>query len=281
MTGPFNNRCTMLTALFDIGRAGWQPPYDRKIEYYLSHMRKTLSLRCSMVVLVDPQLVDPVRAHRRVVDPRLSHTKIRITSPHALPMAPRLDAIRAVLASDTYRARRDNLSRLDRAIYGCRPETLHPVYNVLIHSKTGLLRQVAEENPFDSEFFAWSDAGLCRERFPPALFGASFPNPERLQCVRDNRVHIGCRSLPAREDLDYRRFFQQGLNRIAAGWFVGTADAVRRMDDACRALIDECLAAGTFDGEQGMYAICSLRDPVLFTFHYGNWYDAFFWFAGL
>lgn len=36
-----------------------------------------------------------------------------------------------------------------------------PSYAPLLFSKFQLLREVAQHNPFDSEYFFWMDAGAC------------------------------------------------------------------------------------------------------------------------
>lgn len=277
----FNEHCTIVTALFDLGRGRWPPPYDRAFDEYLSNVTTTLSLRCPMVIHIAEDTFDHIVRFRRLVDPGLDYTEIVVGDLTDMPAYPRLHAIEAVLASPAYQAGVRDTAYLDTSVFGQRPDTYVPLYTMLLLSKTGLVDDACERDPFGTRYLMWCDAGLCRERFPPELLNACYPSDSGLDALADGRVHITCRSLPTDADRDLDRFFHSGVCRFAGGWWAGTQPSLRAFHRLSEAQVDRCLAAGTIDGEQAVYARCYLEQPSLFTLEYGDWYDGFRMFGGL
>jgi Bacterial protein of unknown function (HtrL_YibB) len=160
-TAPkMNELCTIVTGLFNLGRERWKPPYHREWRYYLRHFRKTLSLRCNMVIYVESGTVEFVKRVRSNVDPDMSHTVIDCISISDLPAFKYLPAISSIMQKNKLQS---------GLVSPFRPETYIPIYSCVIHSKTGLVKKAIDTNIFGTKYFMWTDAGLCREQFPNSL----------------------------------------------------------------------------------------------------------------
>jgi hypothetical protein len=265
-----NQRCTLVTGLFNLHRETWRPPYHRAWSYYLRHFKKTLSLLCNMVVYVEPETVDFVERVRSKSDPGLKQTALRVVTKEALPMYRHHARIAAILSDPTFR------NGLPKSL---RPETYVPMYCVVILSKTLLLSKVCQQNPFDTKYFMWVDAGICREQFPNRLRHGYYPADDKLRLLDDNRVHLVCRSIPCPGDACIVTFFRSGVNRFAAGWFAGTAPPLIRFNDYCNTIVEGALSEAVIDSEQSVFTVCYLRYPELFHLHHGDWYDGFLHFS--
>jgi len=71
---------------------------------------------------------------------------------------------------------RAHIRNRERLPNDTQPETLYPEYTLVVNSKPELLACAALWNPFDSEVFAWVDAGAGRKKvFPPGVQPLQFP----------------------------------------------------------------------------------------------------------
>ena len=137
---------TIVTALYDINRD--KKGDGRTFDEYLTWFKGTLKVKSPMVIFVDESLKEFVEENRKGLP-----TKI-ITEPlEEVPYYHLNDRIQEVMDDDNYKSK---IGAPDRV------ECKLSLYNVIIYSKFLWVKRVIEDNPFDSEYFMWMDAGLSR-----------------------------------------------------------------------------------------------------------------------
>lgn len=159
--------------------------------------------------------------------------------------------------------------------------TLYQIWNEKIHFVT----RVIDSNPYNTERFAWIDAGYFREPTDISFFSANWPARDRLnQTVPASRVTMleiepfldkECENIEGTVD---SRF--QTVNRIGGGMIWGDATALRNFAVLHLETLANFATAGVFAGkDQSVYAYAILRRPSLFnvveipaSYRYNPWH---------
>ena len=136
---------TIVSSLFNIER---QEMDGRKWEEYLKWFDITLRLKCPMVLYVTEDLVSFVE-ERRVNIP----TEIITQKVEEIPYYYLKDKLDNIISSEKYKEKISDPNRI---------ECQHSLYSIIQYSKFKWLTQAIEENPFNSKFFFWIDAGASR-----------------------------------------------------------------------------------------------------------------------
>jgi hypothetical protein len=137
---------TLVTSLYNIGRD--IDGDGRSFEDYLSWFKETLKVKSPMVIFVDESLKEFVEECRKNLP-----TKIIEQSLDEVPYYFLNEKIKNVLDDTNFKSRIGSPDRVE-----CKMS----LYNVIIYSKFPWVKRVIEENPFNSEYFMWIDAGLSR-----------------------------------------------------------------------------------------------------------------------
>ena len=137
---------TLVTALYDINREN--DGDGRKFSEYLSWFKETLKIPTSMVVYVDPSLVNFVSESREGLPTIIISQKL-----DKVPYYFLREEIDKILSSSEYKERIKDPQRL---------ECINSLYNIIIFSKFQWVKRAIEEDHFDSDVFLWLDAGLSR-----------------------------------------------------------------------------------------------------------------------
>ncbi len=158
---------TIVSSLFNIEREEMD---GRSWEEYLKWFDITLQIKCPMILFVTEDLVSFIE-ERRVNIP----TEIIVQSiddVHYQYLKKQLDNI---INSDEYK---NKISDPDRI------ECQHSMYSIIQYSKFKWLKQSIEEDPFNSKFFFWMDAGASRffEDFDLSL---SYPSKNALEALEE------------------------------------------------------------------------------------------------
>ena len=142
-----NHNVTIVTAFFDINRE--INGDGRKLDEYLSWIQKTLQLNCNMYIVTEKRFVDFMKKHR----PIKYNTYIKediLENAHYYKYLPEITTI---LNSPEYK---------QRVAHPDRVECKLPKYNIIQYSKFGWLENAIADNPFNTEYFFWMDAGCSR-----------------------------------------------------------------------------------------------------------------------
>ena len=138
---------TFITALYNIQRE--EKGDGRKWTDYLEWFKNTLKMPLKMVIYISSDLVSFVEEHR----PKDYDTKIIVQEKEMIPYAKYETAIATILENPDYCMRMKNPGRVECKI---------PFYNIIQYSKFKWLEDVANLNPFKSDYFFWMDAGISR-----------------------------------------------------------------------------------------------------------------------
>lgn len=137
---------TLVTALYNINRS--ESGDGRSFEDYLSWFSETLKVKSPMVIFVEESLKSFVETNRKGLP-----TKIIVQPLEEIPYYELNGEIQDILDSENFK---NNIGAPTRV------ECKMSLYNVVIYSKFPWVQRVIEENPFNSEYFMWIDAGLSR-----------------------------------------------------------------------------------------------------------------------
>ena len=136
---------TIVSSLFNIEREGMD---GRTWEEYLKWFDITLKLKCPMVLFVTEDLREFVEERRTDIP-----TEIIVQSVEEIPYYYLKDQLDSIIESEEYQ---EKISDPDRI------ECQHSMYSIVQYSKFKWLKEAIEENPFNSKFFFWMDAGASR-----------------------------------------------------------------------------------------------------------------------
>ena len=136
-------KVTVVSALFDIERVDGRP-----WEEYLKWFDEFLKLKVPMVLYVSEDVADFLVDKRKDIP-----TAICVQTVDQIPYYHLKDEIQDILDSDEYK---ENISDAGRI------ECKQAMYSVIQYSKFPWLKQAAKDNPHDSDYFFWLDAGGSR-----------------------------------------------------------------------------------------------------------------------
>lgn len=141
------NQTTFVTALYNIQRE--TNGDGRKWSDYLNWFKDTLTLPFPMVIYISQEetdLIDTIQNYR----PSHVPTKI-LFSP--IPYESYEPIFKHILSQNDYRSKMMNNNRVECQL---------PMYNIIQYSKFQWLKEIAEMNPFQTDYFFWVDAGISR-----------------------------------------------------------------------------------------------------------------------
>jgi hypothetical protein len=163
---------TIVTAFFDIGRD--KKGDGRSIEEYLQWIKKTLHLNCNLFIVTEEKFKTFFEKNR----PELyrSKTVIKIIDFKDCHYYRYYDKMKEILESTDY---------CNRIKHPDRVECKMPEYNIIQYSKFHFLNMAIEENPFQTEYFLWADAGISRF-FLDVDISLEYPSKKSQQILQEN-----------------------------------------------------------------------------------------------
>lgn len=138
---------TIVTAFFDINRE--KKGDGRTITDYLSWFNKTLQLNCNMYIITEEKFRKFVEENR----PKNYNTYVKIDILENASYYKYRERMIEILESQEYK---------NRIAHPNRVECKLPEYNIIQYSKFGWLEETIKNNPFNTEYFFWMDAGISR-----------------------------------------------------------------------------------------------------------------------
>jgi hypothetical protein len=247
-----SNPITIVTALYDIDRENRGD--GRKFDQYLSWFGDTLKVKTPMIVFVDQSLVSFVEKHRNNLP-----TKIIVQSLDETPYFNLTKDIDEILKSKKFK---DNIGAPERI------ECKLALYNSIIYSKFQWVKKSIEDNPFDSEYFMWMDAGLSRFFYGMDL---EYPSSDATEILLDCKDHVVIQtSMSYYSDLSSaaectEEYFWDARTWVMAGLWGG---GKKILEEFCN-LIDDILrnkmiANKVINNEQNAMAYAYKNNPDMF-----------------
>jgi hypothetical protein len=207
---------TIVTAFFDIGRD--KKGDGRTISEYLEWIKKTLELNCNLFIVTEEKFSVFFEENR----PKEYSTVIKVIDFKDSYYYRFYDRIKEILESKEYKIKIKD---------GDRVECKLPEYNIVQYSKFHYLQMAIDENPFNSDFFLWADAGISRF-FLDVDLNQKYPsnNGQLILEQTKNRFIIQKRndlySYPLNDD-----FVWKSDNLLSGGMFGGSAFIVKRIGE--------------------------------------------------
>jgi len=231
------SKVTIVSALFDIERVDGRP-----WEEYLKWFDEFLKLKVPMILYVSQDVAEFIGEKRNDIP-----TDIIVQTVDEIPYYHLKDEIQDILDSDEYK---ENISDPDRI------ECKQAMYSVIQYSKFPWLKLAVEDNPHDSDYFFWLDAGGSR------FFGLydlkkEYPSKEAVKSLEEmgesflvqmNTEFYTDLAQAQELDLDY---LYDNRSYVLGSMFGGHKNAVPKVCDLVEGIfINEMINKGNVNNEQ-------------------------------
>lgn len=232
---------TIVTALFDINRKNLGD--GRSFEKYIDWLPSTLSLSTNYVIYTEEKVLPYI--------PKKDNIKVVISTLDKIPLYNKHDQIASILKNPEY---------LNKIKDANRVECVLPLYNIIQYSKFEWLKQTITENPFDSQYFFWMDAGCSR--FFDGL-STSFPNHSKLPSKFMIQGNINTNRIPIDENYKWLS------DCVLVGTFFGgpTKYVIEVSNLTLKFLQEEMLNKDMINNEQIALAYIFKYNPSLFNIY--------------
>ena len=168
---------TFCTFYFDIDRQNWDS-FNIPNNTYLYWFQNVLSLNINLHIETEEKFVERILSYRRKFDPLLKRTIIKSRKVEELPAYNLYnEKLETVMFSDSFKL---------KIHHGSVPEMCRPLYNILMFNKLHSMKQVIDENPFNTKFFSWIDVGFIRDE-KWVINNENWPDPSKLK-LNDNKI---------------------------------------------------------------------------------------------
>lgn len=257
---------TIVTALYDIGRGQWNNIFKRTHDEYLSYFSNILSLDCNMVIFIDENDYDIVATFRKKIDPELKNTVIKVQK------FKDLEAYK-----NFYTKCKDVMNGshfLKTRMESHTPEMNIPEYNIINFNKVSFLEESILSNDFNSDYFMWIDAGFYHNRFPKEYLFKEYPNKQKITSLNDNKIHF----LALSEKIELSSYLDPRVS-IAGSMFAGKKMPLLEFKKLCFETIDDFLNDSVINDDQAIYSYVYKKNPQLFSFYFGNWFENLYEFS--
>ena len=231
------SKVTIVSALFDIERVDGRP-----WEEYLKWFDEFLKLKTPMILFVSQDVAEFIGERRGDIP-----TDIIVQTVDEIPYYHLKDEIQGILDSDEYK---ENISDPDRI------ECKQAMYSVIQYSKFPWLKLAAEDNPHNSDYFFWLDAGGSRF-FGIYDLNKEYPSEDAVKSLDDMGesflVQMNTEYYPdlsdAKElDLDY---LYDNRSYVLGSMFGGHKNAVPKVCNMVEDIfLNEMIKKGNVNNEQ-------------------------------
>ena len=231
------SKVTIVSALFDIERVDGRP-----WEEYLKWFDEFLKLKTPMILFVSQDVAEFIGERRGDIP-----TDIIVQTVDEIPYYHLKDEIQGILDSDEYK---ENISDPDRI------ECKQAMYSVIQYSKFPWLKLAAEDNPHNSDYFFWLDAGGSRffgiydlkKEYPSKDAIKSLDEMGESFLVQMNTEYYPDLSDAKELDLDY---LYDNRSYVLGSMFGGHKNVVPKVCDLVEDIfINEMINKGNVNNEQ-------------------------------
>jgi len=244
-----SNDATIVTCFFDINRE--KKGDGRSISEYLVWIEKTLQLNCNLFNITEEKFRNFFLEKR----PKEYKTYIKIIDFKELHYYKYYDRIKEIIESDYYK---------QKIAHPKRVECVLPEYNIIQYSKFYCLELAIIENPFQSEFFFWMDAGYSRF-FQNKNLSEKYPDKKSNDLFLNNKNKI---FIHRRYDLfSYKNitdFIWKSDNLLYGGMFGGDKNSIKTIASDIEEIFNEMISQNNVNNEQLPLYLVWKKKPELF-----------------
>jgi hypothetical protein len=241
----------------------------RPFEAYLHWFKDVLRINAPLIVYIPPQgeysggydLRAFVQAHR---NSSKYPTLIKIVPFKELPLYKEQKRISEVM------------TKLDHP--DPRLEFHHPEYIITIYSKFHFLDEAIQENPFETRYFFWIDAGYFRSP-PDESIEKPWPDPHKLRPLERGKILVQNYNLvPPKErsvltlmaSFEAREYLKGCSNEIIACFFGGLKESLRSFGQEVLSSLDWMLKDGLVNNEQQAMSLLIKAYPDKYLLYPGD-----------
>lgn len=247
---------TLVTALYDIGRDNLKGKNaHRSFTKYLNWFKNLLLINVPMVIFIPKNLYPYILEHR----PPNYLTKIIIREFEDLNAYKYHDRIQSTIDKMVNEPNSDGT--IPSYFSEC-PEFITAKYEVIIYSKFDFLHEVANDNPHNTNYFIWLDAGTFYQE-TPFNYKLPWPDPYKIQIlgdkflVSDYKFNVNNMS-PLKDKKSYLRL---NNNEICAFILGGTIKAINKIHTQFWDEVDNAINMGVINNEQHILQLMVLERP--------------------
>ena len=248
---------TIVTALYDINRD--KKGDGRTFDEYLMWFKETLKVKSPMVIFVDESLKDFVEENREGLPTKIVTEPLESTPYYYLN-----DRIQEVITTDEYKKRILSPNRLECKL---------SLYNVIIFSKFPWVKRVIEDNPFNSEYFMWMDAGLSRFFESHEVdVTKSYPSNNAIESLVDSKESVLIQvqtsfypDLANKEEFDVKDLWDAGSFVMAGSWRGGSKSLSTMTDLIDDVLVNKMIKNNLINNEQVAMAYVYKNNDDMFA----------------
>lgn len=257
---------TIVTAVVDIGRELFPPPFNRSFETYIGYMKSCiLRFENPMVIFIQQEYAERIQEERKDYPNTLV---IPITLDQYRLWCHR-DIMKYIIESKQYK------TYIEEAKISPCPEISSCDYNIAVNNKLEFMYRVASKNPFNTKYFAWFDAGFGHSKI-------SIPKHHTIkfdyytQKSREDTLIIQkiCKIPKNLHPLD---FFKLHKDYVVGGFFIGTKRAISGVHQQYYPYIIDTMGYGVVDDDQYYMTLLCSTFPDLFTcFQATGWFHCIY-----
>lgn len=146
------------------------------------------------------------------------------------------------------------------------PENCHiPELYIVWYEKKEFVKKAIEINPFNTEYFVWTDAGICRDK-NAIPFLKNYPKVDKIP---NDKIIIN--KLADFSDKNISFDFKHILINVGAGVIAGKIDSWKKFDLLYNDIFNMYIGDGRFCGkEQNLITTAILKDKNLFELFDGK-----------
>lgn len=252
---------TFCTFYFDIDRKNWQT-FTVSNDMYMHWFANLLTLDINLYILTEKKFVEKVIAMRRKTDPELKKTIIKETTVEELP------------AYKLYNERLEKLmpsEEFQQIVHHKHvPEMSKPLYNVLMFNKVHYLQQVLEENPFNTEYFSWVDAGFIRGADEVKNI-KKWPDQSKLKLQKDKIRFFCINDQIERHMTDIKWHVMSQMRLLKGTIFFLYKDLIPFLREEFDFRVNQVLNQNYIGSDEKIFDICCLNNLDKFDLYKCNW----------
>ncbi|KAF7638418.1 hypothetical protein Mgra_00002096, partial [Meloidogyne graminicola] len=239
--------------LFDIGRNNWNQ-YGRTLIQYHQYFKYLLQLRLPMVIFVDNKSLQFVHRERSRIGWGIK-TKIRIISLSQLPFFSFKLQVNKIIKNEL-----NNWKKEWNPSMRSHPESLHSEYSLLA------------ENPFETEFFVWLDAGYGHgDR-------SIFPSNWHWNPIFQKGIISLIKLTPPTDSINnynLNKLYRQDISVISGGFIAGDKNSIFQLHQIYYKKFIYLINKQKIDDDQTILVLLINEYPKFFHISHGDWFDAF------
>lgn len=249
---------TIVTSLYDINRESLD---GRDWNTYIDWFKKTLSIKCPMVIFVDEKTEKIVRDYRKEVDEKTLVITSQLSQSPYYSFKERMDTI---IDSSEYKNNVKDPNRIE-----CKSS----LYNIVQYSKFYWLETASALNPFDTDFFLWLDAGISRFFDPVGLsIDSRYPQLTSLdrEVIKDRmflQIYMSAYPELANSEMLDESYLSDNRSYVTGGIIMGSGESISKVKSGIDDILENLMInKGIINNEQIALGYLIKKNPELFEF---------------